>query len=274
MTDQPTSNSLVARLSWLAAKLMLLAGFCAIVWYGASHSVPQPPTAYLSSELAYALNRGDSRAFLNAAAAFKDVDRSDDDGMTLLMLAVNKRNLPAVVGLLDRGADVNRACPGYGTPLTLALWWGDVDIARLLLSRGANPNVITREYDTPLTAAARNGSTDVVRFILPHMKQLFPDTALENPLNALAGDTAALDALRLLLKAGVDPNRAGRNGELPAVTAAAFGSPEAVTLLLRAGADPSKRNRHGTNVWTVASYRPEILEVLRRECGGEQGKTS
>ena len=274
MNDRPSSNSCIARLGWVTAELALLAGFYAIVWYAVSHSAPQPPTSYLSSEFSAALARGDSRSFLKAAAVLTEVDRTDDEGMTLLMLAVDKSNPDAVAGLLDMGADVNRACPAYGTPLTLALGWGDAKIASLLLCRGAKANVVTREHDTPLLAAARSGSADAVRLILPHVKEPFPESALENPLNALALETSQLDSLRMLLKAGTDPNRAGRNGELPLVSTAAAGSPEAVALLLRAGADPFKRSRYGKDAWMAAAQRPAILQVLHCEAARAGGKTS
>lgn len=60
---------------------------------------------------------------------------------TPLHWAAFARNEPAINALLDLGADVNATYHDFNTgttPLALAIWYGEVEIANLLLSRGAD----------------------------------------------------------------------------------------------------------------------------------------
>jgi ankyrin repeat protein len=96
----------------------------------------------------------------------------------------------------------------------------------------------------------RGGSEECVEMVVAAVEQrggdLFPPGTRENPLNSAALDDAGAPVIRRLLAAGVDPNRAGTNGELPLVTALLSGSPRSAALLLSAGADadlPDGRGR-------------------------------
>jgi hypothetical protein len=71
------------------------------------------------------------------------VNARNAQGLTALMAAVVKGNLPAVRALLARGADVNARLGFYGkTALALAGRWGaDSEMVRVLLVAGARRDV-------------------------------------------------------------------------------------------------------------------------------------
>ena len=85
------------------------------------------------------------------------------NGNTALMMAAFKRNKPAALALLERGAKVNRA--GW-SPLHYAAAGDAADIARILIERGAALNSRAPGGLTPLMMAAREGQESAVAVLL------------------------------------------------------------------------------------------------------------
>ena len=104
------------------------------------------PLAYAApdpSPLFSAIVAGDADRVAKAVESGISVNARDADGLTALMAAVVKGNLPAVRALLAKGADVNARLDFYGkTALALAGRWGaDSEMVRLLLMAGARRDV-------------------------------------------------------------------------------------------------------------------------------------
>ena len=91
------------------------------------------------------------------------LEQTAPNGNTALMLAAFKRNKPAVIALLARGAVVTR--PGW-TALHYAAAAGDAEIATLLLGKYAYIDAESPSQLTPLMIAAREGQLDVVTLLL------------------------------------------------------------------------------------------------------------
>jgi uncharacterized protein len=91
------------------------------------------------------------------------VDEQSPNGNTALMMAALQKNKPAVLALLEKGAQVNR--PGW-TALHYAAAAGDLDIMKLLLERNAYIDAASPTGTTPLMLAAREGQEDAVRLLL------------------------------------------------------------------------------------------------------------
>ncbi|CAB0029901.1 unnamed protein product [Trichogramma brassicae] len=108
------------------------------------------------------------------------------------------------------------------TPLHLALFGGHRELAEMLLRRGANPNLATEEGLTPLHVISRcNIDDDIVEVffkICDEIQQALEINALDN-----MGNTSLHLALRKgnemsvesLLRRGVDPNIANKEGSTP-----------------------------------------------------------
>jgi ankyrin repeat protein len=166
---------------------------------------------------------------------------------------------------------VNRAQRGRGTPLVAVLMRRDAASARLLLQNGADVCRLLPDGDCALLAAIRGGSEECIEIVLAAQSRrggnLFPPGMLENPLNCAASDDAQAPVLRRLLAAGVDPNRAGANGQLPLITALLSGSQRSAALLLGAGANadvPDGRGRiaralAGSDARLAMVYPPLIV---------------
>jgi len=108
-----------------------------------------------------------------------------------------------MIAWLDRGADPNK--PGWMglTALGCAVMKRQSDNVRILLERGASPN-------------APSGAASYLNDAI---------------------DGKALDILHMLLRAGADPNQAGKIINVPLYAAILGGNREAVQILLQAGAN-------------------------------------
>ena len=94
---------------------------------------------------------------------------------------------------------------------------------KLLLEHGADPKAVTAKGDNALTAAAGIGWVDGVTY---------ERSPAEN-----------LEAVRMLLDLGLDPNHANKEGRTPLMGAALKGRTEVVQLLVDRGAKLDTRDR-------------------------------
>jgi ankyrin repeat protein len=132
----------------------------------------------------------------------------------------------------DRGAD---GLLGIGTtPLLRAAKAGDVPAMRLLLAHGANPNLPTDRGITPLMAAAGNGSAGL-------------DTR-----GRYKTEAQAVEAVSLLLDAGVDVNQRDSQGQTALHGAAQWGWNDLVRTLVARNADVMAKDARGRTAADIA----------------------
>jgi len=129
--------------------------------------------------------------------------------------------------------------PDGFTPLHLAAFFGNTDVAKYLVTRGAAVNAVSRNRkfavsNTPLEAAAAAQQVNMVR---------------------------------LLLKLGADPNARSGGGMTPLHEAAGNGNMEIVKLLLSAGASVRAKSDSGKTPAELASERrhEDVADYLRRQ---------
>ncbi len=91
------------------------------------------------------------------------IDEQAPNGNTALMMAAFQKNKPAVLAILEKGAQINR--PGW-TALHYAAAAGDRDVMKLLLERHAYIDAESPTGTTPLMLAAREGQEDAVQLLL------------------------------------------------------------------------------------------------------------
>ena len=114
-------------------------------------------------------------------------------GLTALLFAARDGHIDVARALIAGGAKINHVSAGdHSSPLLLATINGNFDLAKLLLERGADAKLASDANNTPLYAAIN--------------VQWSPRTGYPAPVAQGQQNTAYLDFMELLLKAGADPN--------------------------------------------------------------------
>jgi CDP-diacylglycerol--serine O-phosphatidyltransferase len=100
---------------------------------------------------------------------------------TLLMVAVEETNLPAVQLLIARGAALDLREDTGSTALALATEIGFVEAVEVLLAAGANPNVHDTAGMTPLDIAEEHDSQDIAAALLRYGAKSSKELAPQQP---------------------------------------------------------------------------------------------
>ncbi|SPO04098.1 related to ankyrin 3 [Cephalotrichum gorgonifer] len=180
----------------------------------------------------------------------------------LLHLAIDKGNGPAVLELLQQGADPTMLRPGsLVAPLHRALARRDEYIATLMVAGAAgldeaDPNDNGR---TPLMKGIAYGFSD--KFVTAmcdfgaQADQVCPDG--DSALHLVADSDRGDDTVGILVLAGADPNLRNRQGHTPLTRAVSKGSYQVARHLLKYGADVDTRVPGGSSVIHAAILRKD-----------------
>ncbi len=180
-------------------------------------------------------------------------------GMTALHFAARDGNLDAVKALVESRADVNQVSGGDGSsPINIAIANGHYTVGKYLLDHGADPNLPNLDGLTPLYATVNMryapvswapnprtdqqsvGSTELLQALLeaganPNArvkgKLWFSPTSHDRSWVDHKGATAFwraamssdVEAMRILIAGGADPNLATDSGVTPLMVAAGIG---------------------------------------------------
>ncbi|MEY4641559.1 MAG: Phosphocholine transferase AnkX [Pseudomonadota bacterium] len=227
--------------------------------------------------------RWDSMKLLLEAGA--NPDKWDIYGRNPLYMVVDYSTLP-------HGGRADRLSSDLATPL---------EIAELIIAKGGNVNLqlklfppyralgpdrgadgLLRTGVTPLFRAARGGDIPMMQLLLKHKALIeLPSEEGVTPLIVAAGfrqsaidtrgrfrdEKQALEATRLLLDAGADPNTTENNGQTAIFGAATQGWNSVVQLLAERGADLEHADVNGNKPADAAMGRAGLFG---RGSGGDQ----
>ncbi|KAI1053810.1 hypothetical protein LB507_007482 [Fusarium sp. FIESC RH6] len=163
-----------------------------------------------------------------------ELDAVDESGGTPLFLALEWGNIEIAKALLSRGVSVTLPDKSGQTPLHIVAEQGNVDLARQILDRGADICAQARDGWTPLLYASKEGHCDVVKLFLERGA---------NCLDSVEGYTAVglaafknhVSVVQMLLDQGADIE-ATANGISPLSSAVFGGHIESAEFLLDRGA--------------------------------------
>ena len=222
------------------------------------------PTEYGWTPLLVAVNNRNYQLARYLIERGADVNLANKGGWTPLYLATDNRNIeggdyPVPKGdldhldiielLLQKGADPNKRVKDNtltrtiftmqwfledgATPFVRAAQSSDTVLMKLLLKYGADPRIATTFGDTALTAAGGIGWVEGVTY--ERSKE-------EN-----------LEAVRMLLDLGLNPNGANGDGRTALMGAAMKGRTEVIKLLVERGANLEQRDNGSRDTDKVGS---------------------
>jgi uncharacterized protein len=174
-------------------------------------------TASGSSALADAARAGDTGAFAAWLPKTTDLDAPGSDGTPALDWLVRRNDIDLAKGLLDAGADPNRASRLGVRPLYLAASNGSADMIRLLIKAGADANAPGPYGETTLMAAVASGDVAAVEALLEAGAEVDArDPHYEQTALMFAARTGATDIAHALIMGSATVDARTRVGEEPA----------------------------------------------------------
>ena len=198
-------------------------------------------------------------------SALVQADTYDD-----LLKSVKTGDVSGVVDLLRRGVDVDTTDPEGNTLLIIAAREGHEPMVELLLAQRPKLNARNSAGDSALRLAAIGGKTGIVKKMVAAGARV--NTPDWTPLiYACFGNH--IEIVRYLIEMKADVNAASENGTTALMVASSQGQIEIVRLLLNAGADLNKITENGETAldMTLKTRNEEIAGLLRAQ-GAKAGK--
>ena len=193
-----------------------------------------------------------------------NIDHTNEEGKTALMLACERGHEDIVHSLLSAGANVNIQDNNGWTALMIASEHNRISIIHLLLQANANPHLKKSNGSNALVTASCHGYCDVVQLLIS--KGVDPNIQRKDGRNAfmfacLKGHTQIVE---LLLKEKVDPNVQEKDGVNAFMFACLKGHTQIVELLLKEKVDPNVQRNSGGNAFMLVCEKNhiQIVELL------------
>ncbi|KAM0262802.1 hypothetical protein ACHAQJ_001596 [Trichoderma viride] len=236
-----------------AVQKMFFSGAITLLKYGADPNVLAGPE--LESPLTAAIT-GHKVSLSHLLLMYGgDLSHSTSNGNTLLIAAINKKTPKRMIDLLlHYGVDPNEKNREGKTALFEAISSSRVDIVGSLLDHGANPNLPGPKhmlwpatYQAPCLQLLLNHGADYKK--CPGIMELA--TSINN-----------IESVRVLLKAGVDPNAKKDGVYTPLCTSIRDNRMDIFQLLLSNGADPNVMASEYPAFKCVTHKRVHLLPAL------------
>jgi len=262
---EPTSQTFLSVVR--AANRRVLRGLfmLAIPWFPIYLAAADPNT-----DLSNAIAKRELPAIVKAIDRGADVNLSAPDGRTALMIAAGEGDLGLVERLIQAGANVNARNDRGGTALMYAALEDSPKVLELLLARGAKPDLQAKNGWTALMLAAARGHTECATRLLAHRANPnLADVYGWTPLMRAVHEQRAGVADALLANRAIDLNAVDEAGNTALHHAAVEGALDLAQKLLAAGADPKRKDREGRIPAEVARLagHADVAALIERAIG-------
>ena len=191
-----------------------------------------------------------------------NVNHSDTEGKTALILASKAGHRKVVKTLLSAGADGNYLNSGR-IALMSASRNGHSEVVEILLKGNADSNIKDENGWTALMSGSRNGHSEVVEILLngntdPNIQDNTGWTAL-----MCACQNGHSEVVKILLDGNADSNIQDEDGWTALMSACQNGHSEVVEILLQENADPNIMGDGWTALMSASRHgHPQVVEIL------------
>lgn len=189
------------------------------------------------SNLINAVQKNDLSGVGEALKNGADVNTTDSQKRSLLLLATNKKFTEMAVLLVKNGADVNQQAENLDSPFLYAGATGQTELLKLFLENGARFDVFNRYNGSALIPACERGHVETVQLLantknypVDHVNKL-GWTALMEAVILGDGSENYQEIVKILKEAGAKKDIPDNDGITPLQHAKARGFVEIVELL-------------------------------------------
>lgn len=188
-----------------------------------------PARAGAYEDLLAAVENGENAVVFDLIRRGMDVNTTDPNGNTLLMIAARTGNLVLLESLLNNRVNLNRRNRHGDTAVMLASMQGHFEIVRRLVDHGA---VIDGDGWTPLHYAIFRGATELAQYLLAKGAKVGAIAPNRQSTLILAITQSGMPGMvKLLLDAGADARYADGDGMTARDHAEKLGRAELVAIL-------------------------------------------
>lgn len=199
-----------------------------------------PGTGQSMANLHDAVTSGDIGQVDRLIKSGAAIDEKNSAGETPLLLAVQQDRTAIAEALMQAGASINAQAANKDTPWLLAGASGRTDIIRAMIPRGPDFAIRNRYGGNALIPACERGHVETIKLLLTtkidvnHVNDLGWTCLLEIVILG-DGGPRHIEAARLVLDAGADPNLADREGVTPLAHARGRNHEGIAALIEKAG---------------------------------------
>lgn len=206
-----------------------------------------------------------------------DTEVRNEDGSTLLQIAVTKNNTEAALALIDRGADLNVTDAWGRDLLHLSSFYADERLVSYFIDRF---DVDSRDdfNNTPLHSAASGNNTKVLEVLIRNGARTDARNAIGRSPVEIAVEKQRMEALSYLAGLERDIDRVDADGKTLAHIAAQSMAVSSLKFLIDAGANLTIRDKAGNQPVHYVVYDVDTLRTLLEagidvETAGSNGRT-
>ena len=196
----------------------------------------------MNKNIIQAAERGDTPAVLQLLQQGADINARDERGRTPVLAATHGNRVDTVRALIRAGADINLQDNLKDNVFLYAGAEGLLDILKLAIDARANTKITNRFGGTALIPAAERGHVEIVTELIQrtdvdinHVNNL-GWTALLEAIILGDGGPRRTEVVRLLVEAGANVNLADGKGVTPLTHARQHGYQQIISILQNAGA--------------------------------------
>lgn len=171
------------------------------------------------------------------------INKKDQEGNSLLHLAVREGNVDIIKYLASEGANVNIRNIVDETPLHIAANLGNLDVVIQLISNGADINIKDSIGNTPLHDAVENDQIQIVKYLISQEAEInTQNNGHQSPLHeAVVFDKVEMS--KFLISKGAKVNTKDDDRKSPLHAAVINENLEIVKYLIMNGADVNAKDK-------------------------------
>jgi ankyrin repeat protein len=228
-------------------------GQTALMWAAAEHH-PEIVKLLLQHGADWKVRSLDRETKLPKLSAASSVSPFARGGMTAFQFTAREGDIETAKAMLDAEVDINNTDVDGTSALVIAIMNKRYTFAKFLLDRGADPNVTDLKGRAALYAAVDMRNEDWSALPSRKLEDSYPSLELIKAIVARGANVDAKLTRNLPGRSGMDSGDTTLDeGTTPLMRAARSGDAASMRLLLDAGADPKLATKEGTTALQFAA---------------------